>query len=328
MNKLSSCKSYQLADNFLKGSIGNTIVEISKNIDKYTVPYDNYDHIIKSMRSHRHPLSNMIVKSATTGEVRPILLMDPKNVRDKKIHFPSSILAFGSPTGSVSYVDISSGASYVRDSVDRATLLKIKEINLYAYLNLGFIDGHCKRHSSTLNGSSKFIKNVAIAYSRLFTRCIDRTYPISSNMERMSVALFLSAVFCIVTFFEKDVKDAINIAYSAGIGNKAIIESECKLVREGKFEFENIEEFLKLFEYEFDEYIKENTFTLRMVTDLWQKMYRPSSLFTIEHGASFVGMLIVSKNAPVGIFNDKSVKKATASQIDKIQEVLVSTFGK
>lgn len=324
MNKLSSCELFKLVDTSFKGTILKTIQSISDNVDKYTVETDHYEFMVKAMRSYKYPLSRLIVKSALDKEIVPILLLDPKNEKDGQIYLPSAITAISSGNGAKGYVDLSSRAKYVRDPRGNIQALKIKEIELYAYLQMSYLDIYLKRFSDVVDKSANLSKNVAVAYSRLFSKCIDRTFPISANAERYNVSIFLSAVYCLVQFFGRNIEDAKNIVFSSGICNRTEIESDCKLLIDDKFEFSNLTEFLAAYAYEFSDYIKEGTLTLRLMVNMFVKMYGANSYFALEHGATFINMILC---IPIGLYNDKFIAKSIKAQVDKINEVLVTTFA-
>lgn len=323
MNKLSSCKLFEMVDISFKGSLTKTLQKIAKNIDQYIIEPQYYDFFVKAMRVYKYPLSKLIIKSALTGEIRPLLLADPKDKKGDQIFLPSAIPTF-STVDNKGYVDISPRASYIRDNNGRVESLKIKEIDLYAYLNISFLELYLKKYSSIIDKSSIINSNIAIAYSRLFSRCIDRTFPISSSPEKFDVSIFLSSVFCLVQFFNHSIEDAINITFSSNISNKQEIESECKLLKENKLQFTNIEEFLSLYNYEFSDYIKEKTLTLRLVVNMFQKMYGANSWFALEHASTFFNMIL---STPIGLYNDKFISKTIKAQIDKINVALVTIFS-
>ena len=324
MNKLSSCQLFDFVNASFKGSIVKTIHNISDNIGKYTVESDKYDFMVKAMRSYKYPLSRLIVKSALDFEIRPMLLIEPKDLKDPQIPLPSAIGAISTSNGSMGFVDVSPRAKYVRDERGNILALKIKEIELYAYLQVAFIDTYLKKYSDIVDKSSSLAKNTAMAYSRLFSRCIDKTFPISANADRYAVSIFLSAVYCLVQFFGRSIEDAKNIVFSSGISNRVEIESDCRVLNDDKLKFTNLTEFLDVYAYEFSDYIKEGTLTLRLIVNLFVKMYGANSYFALEHGATFLNMIL---SVPIGLYNDKFIAKTIKAQVDKINEVLVTTFA-
>jgi len=324
MNKLSSCKLFEMVDKTFKGSIYSILKLISESIDKYTVETQYYDFMVKSMRSYKYPLTKFIVKSALTGEIRPLLLIEPKDTKEKAIFLPSAIPSFSTTDNKFGYVDISPRASYTRDNAGRIDSLKIKEIDLYAFLNIAFNELYLKKFSENIDKSSNINKNIAIAYSRLLTRCIDRTYPVSANTNTLNLSIFLTSIFPLVQFFNYSVEDAISFVFSTKISNKVEIEAECKLLKEGKLQFTNIEEFLKLYNYEFSDYMKPNSLSLRVIVNLFQRMYGANSWFALEHAGSFFNMIL---SVQIGLFNDKAINKTIKSQIDNINAALVSIFS-
>lgn len=324
MNKLSSCKLFEMVDKSFKGSLLKTLVEVSKNINKYIIDFNNYDYIVKSMRTYKYPLSKLIVKSTLLGEIKPILLADPKNEKDKQIFLPSAMPTFNTVDNKYGYVDISPRAGYIRNKLKQIEVLKVKEIDLYAYLNMAFNNLYLNRYSSIINKSHIVNVNIATAYSRLFSRCVDRTYPISASLEKFNVSIYLSAVFCLVQFFDYSIKDASNIVFSSKISNKAEIESDCKVLKEGKLNFKDIEEFLSLYNYEFSDYIKRNSLNLRMMVNMFQKMYGANSWFALEHSITFFNMILAT---PIGLFNDKFISKTIKAQVDKVNNALVTIFS-
>lgn len=325
MNKLSDCELFKMVDKNFKGSLLGTLQEIAQNVDKYVVETEHYDFIVRSMRSYKYPLSKLIVKAALKGEIKPLLLIEPKDIKDKAIYLPSAIPSFSTVGGKVGYVDISHRAAYTRNKLNTIESLKIKEIDLYSFLNMAFIDAYCKRYDSIINKSNVICKNVATAYSRLFSRCIDRTYPIAANHERFNVSIFLSAIFCLVNFFQYKIEDAKNLIFSSGISNRADMETNCRVLIEDKLEFSNINEFLDIYSYEFEDYIKKGSLNLRMAVNLFQKMYGANSWFALEHAGTFFNMILAT---PIGLYNDKFISKTIKAQIDNINKALVTTFSK
>jgi hypothetical protein len=280
--------------------------------------------MVKSMRTYKYPLSKMIVKSALLGEIRPVLLNEPKDKSDKSFFLPSAIPAFCTSDLKTGYVDISPRASYVRSEYGKIEAIKIKEIDLYAYLNIAFNELYLKKYADVIDKSSVINKNIAISYSRLFTKAINRTFPIGANIEKYNVSIFLSAIFCLVRFFNYNIDDAKNVVFSSGMCNKAEIESFCKVLKEDKLYFSDIDEFLKIYNYEFNEYIKQDSLTLRLVVNMFQKMYGANSWFALEHAASFFNMCLSTN---IGLYNDKLILKTIKQQIDKVNEALVAIFS-
>ena len=324
MNKLSSCELFKLVDDSFKNTIVKTIVDISENISKYTIPFEMYDYLVKNMRSYKYTLSKLVVKSSLSQEIVPLILIDPKNSKDNQIFLPSAIATICNKDGSKGYVDLSPRAKYNRNEKGIAESIKLKEIDLYTYLQMSFIDLYLKKQSGTVNGSAALAKQTAVAFSRLFSRCIDRTYPISANTNRFNVSLFLSAVYCLVVFFERDIEDAKNIVFSSGISNRAEIESDCRVLINNKLNFTNLTEFLAVYGEEFEDYIKEGSLTLRYIVNMFTKMYGANSYFALEHGASFMNMILC---IPIGIYNDKFITKSIKAQTDKIEEILLTIFS-
>ena len=324
MNKLSSCELYEMVNASFKGSFTTTLESISKNIDKYIVETKYYDFMVKSMRSYKYPLSKLIVKSALNGEIRPLLLQDPKDQKDPQIFLPSAIPTFSTSNGVNGYVDISPRSSYTRDSLKNIDALKIKEVELYAYLQMAFLDAYLRRFNTVIDSSSIIVRNVAAAYSRLFSRCIDRTFPISANPDRFNVSVYLSALFCLVQFFGKTIHEANNIIYASKISERSQIESDCKIHKENKIVFTNLTEFLAIYSYEFSDYIKEGSLSIRLMVNMFQKMYGANSWFALEHAGTFFNMIL---SIPVGLFNDKYIAKTIKAQVDKINGALVTTFS-
>lgn len=324
MNKLSSCKIFEMVDKTFKGSILGTMVEIASTIDKYIVNIDLYEYMVKSMRTYKYPLSKLIVKSALLGEIKPIILNEPKDKTDKVHYFPSAIPTLCTSDLKTGYVNISPRASYVRDERGNIESLKMKEIDLYAYLNMAFNEVYLKRYADIIDKSAVINKNIAICYSRLLTKAINKTFPIGANIEKYNVSIFLTSVFCLVKFFNYTVDDAKDIIFSSGICNKAEIETECKLLKEDKLYFSDIIEFLKLYNLEFDEYIPKESLTLRLVVNLFQKMYGANSWFAIEHAGSFFNMCLSTN---IGLYNDKLILTTIKQQVDKVNGALVNIFS-
>lgn len=324
MNKLSDCELFQLVDKHFRGSIVKTLKKLSENVNKYVVEKQHYDFMVKSMRSYRYPLSKLVVKSSMMGEIKPMLLNEPKDKKDDPIYLPSTIPTMSSSNGVFGFVDISPRASYTRNNMKQVESLKMKEIDLYAFLQMAFLEAYLKRYSSMIDRSNAICKNVAIAYSRLFSKCIDRNFPISSKIETFNVSIFLSSVFCLVNFFDYRIKDAINFVFSSKICDKSEIESECKVLREDKLNFKNLSEFLEMYNYEFD-VIKDKSLKLRTVVNMFQKMYGANSWFGLEHAGTFFNMILA---VPIGFYNDKYISKTVKAQVDKINKALVTTFSK
>jgi len=324
MNKLSTCELFTMVDSSFKGGLLNIIKEAAESIDKYSVDYVIYDYMIKSMRTYKYPLSKHIVKAASKGEIRPLILADPKDGKDKQLFLPSAIATFSSSDLKTGYVDISPRGGYNRDKLGRVETLKIKEIDFYAYLNMAFLDLYLKKYSAIIDKSTTINKNIAIAYSRLFSRCIDRTYPISANPEKFEVSIFLSAVFSLVNFFGYTIEDAKNLVFSSGISKKSEIESDCKVLTQEKLQFTNLTEFLQVYGYEFSDYIKDGSLNIRMMVNLFQKMYGANSWFALEHSITFFNMIL---SVPIGLYNDKYISKTIKAQVDNVNVSLASIFS-
>lgn len=325
MNKLSSCELFAFVDkSFVKMSIRETIEHINKNIDKYSVELPMYDHIVKMMRSYKYPLTKLVVNSALSREIIPLLLADPKNKKDDQIILPAAICTISAGDGSRGYVDITPRAKYNRDKFDNVDSLKIKEVELYNYLQMSFIDTYTKRYMDVIDKSREIIKNVAIAYSRLLTRCISRKYPIIAEENRGVVSIYLTALFCIKTFFNMSTEDASNLIFSSGICNKATVYNDCKAMRDNKLEFTNLSSFLEVYTYEFDDYIKEGQLTLRSITSMYTGMYGANTFFALEHCTSFINIIL---GIPIGLYNDRFITETIKAQVEKINNTLLQLFS-
>ena len=324
MNKLSTCELFKIVDDSFKGTIVSTLKNISDNLDKYIVDPIYYDFTVKSMRSYKYPLSKLIVKSALDGTIKPLLLVEPIVESNDPIFLPSAIPTMSSVNGGIGYVDISPRAKYVRNNLRKVDSLKINEIDLYAFLQMAYLDSQLKKHASVIDKSGVIVKNVAMCYSRLFSKCIDRSFPISANPDRFNVSLYLSAVYCLVSFFGYTITDASNIIFSSGISNRNEIESDCRLLLENKLQFTNLSEFIKLYNYEFDQYIKEDSLSIRLLVNMFQKMYGANSWFALEHSITFFLMIL---SVPIGFYNDKIISKTIKAQVDRINNALLVTFS-
>ena len=320
MNKLSSCLSFIAVDEKFK--ILDLLKKISTNVDRYLIDRTLYDHLLKSMSSYKYPLSKQILKKAIAGEIRPVLLKDPVDPKVEGIMLPGQIPSFGK--GDMSFVNISPKAAYVRNKVGGIDALNVKEMNLYAFLQMAYLNLNFRKFGDKINSNIVVCKNTAIAYSRMFSRCIDRLYAINATTESQEVSLFLTAVFALVTFFEYSVDNAVSFAFSSKISDKSNVEPNCKLLREGKLDFKNIEEFISLYNYEFDEYIKAGTLNLRSVVNLFQKMYGVNTYFGIEHAETFLTVIL---SPHIDYYNDKFVSDKTKSQADNIATALSGIFG-
>jgi len=275
------------------------------------------------MTSYKYPLSKLILKSALAGEIKPVLLKDPVDPKGKPIFFPSQIPAIVMG-GNVGFVNISPKASYVRNKLNNIEALNVKEINLYAFLQMAYLELNFRKHSEKINKSNPVTKNTAIAYSRMFSRCIDRTYSINANLEAQSLSLFMGQVFALVTFFDYSIEEAINFTFSSKMSERDVIEHDSRLLREGKFSFNNIEEFISLYNYELDAYIKSGTLNLRSVVNLWQKMYGANSWFGIEHAGTFLTTIL---SPHIDYYNDKFISTITKTQADNISSALATIFS-
>jgi len=279
------------------------------------------------MNSYKYPLSKLILKSAISGEIKPVLFKDPVSVKVQQVFFPSqipSIVMSGTGGGMIGFVNISPKASYVRNKLDKIEGLNIKEINLYAFLQMAYLDLNFRKHGTKMDNSNPVTKNTAIAYARMFTKCIDRTYSINANIESQNMSLFLAQVFCLVTFFNYTIPDAVNFTFSSKISERSDIEDKCRLLREGKLQFSNIEDFISLYNYELEEYIKSGTLNLRSVVDLWQKMYGSNSWFGIEHAGTFLTTILCPH---IDYYQDKYISTITKSQADNISTALQTIFS-
>ena len=324
MNRLSSTLIFTRLNESANNKLVESITKMNSNIKEYMVPYDFYEHLIKGMRTYRYSMSRLVVKSAESKEIRPILLQDPLNKNTKPIILPTPLNVLGNGTNS--FADTSLVAKFTRDHDKRATAFDVNEIDLYTLLFGAFLDLNLTKYSNGLKRNNNFILQLALAYARMFTRCIDKTYPISGKDDgSYAISIYLAGVYAISTFFEMKPTEASSILLSKGIVDRNIVQSKCKAFRSNKLEFKNIEEFLELYNEEFSHIIKKGDLKLRTFVSMYQKMFGANSFFAIEHGSSFLRMIL---SPSIGLYNDRMIDKSTVGPKDKIEEILSQAFAK
>jgi len=342
MNSIRTTKVFEPVNKIFK--LQESILNPSFSLDPYIVDYEMYDFILKTFRGYKFPLAKKIVEYGQSQMLIPLTLSDPKVSKAKIIMHPSSIPTFlkiNNKKQSISYVDTSPKASYLRNKVTGGIeYYKIDERCFFAYMQMALLNKIFTDYSSTFEHNVNFAKLVAEIYAYLLQRSISSIYPVTSSVEDAEALMYLCAIYCLQNFFNYSIEKAkANALTLRGVNRLTIVnnchyynyaeddnidmrpELEHKGLGDGKTKIYPIDIFVNILSAEFP-YIKSGRMEARTLLERYSTMYGQNSAFAVEHFFSFINMIFTS-DLKVNLYTDLLIQKAAETYTEDLHKMVL-----
>lgn len=296
-------------------------------LQNYSYDQEDYAHNYHAVSLKKYPLTPIILKLAKESKIRLFNFSDPKTSVLKAVVVPSSLMGFAvtnpkDPREVISFINAVNRAAYQRiKGSDEPTNLKLDELSLYAYLQMGAASYICKKYDADLTNSGQFAADVAEVYANMMSKVINIQYPISGDMKKYDVLKFLTALYCLQVMFGYESDRAISTAFLMKNIEKKDILLECQTLANEEVEMRTIMDLVTVIENEFS-FIKKGSISFRSLATGFASTFGGTSLMAIEYSQYFINMLLcVSCGA--NLFNDKMIKSVCPKRnLDNILKML------
>ncbi len=278
LKSLSSTYLYKFYDKTVHFS--DTIVKLTKD-SKVLGDEELIDYISSFERRYSFSLKQKIIEDYRSGRVKLLYC-------DKQYKLPTTLPAYLMNTGNgiVTCVNLSNNMTVTKNN-----LYNIDYKTLFGYMQLGSTLAICYQKYSYLKNKSSLIKLGVYAYSKLFTKVLNRIFSLSITPGKSDTILYLSGMFFLVNMLGRDEE-------SLQTSNKSYALANCnqanKLVIDdyiSKFQtedFKDIDTFLQAIA----KYIPGmETLDTRQFVSNYISQYGPSMLLGIEYLPYFFGNL-------------------------------------
>ncbi len=292
---------------------------IAKN---FSIDKDLIETQILQVKSFKYPLLKYILESFKKKEIGLILLSESKDPSVKPLEkFPTSIGAFKLADG-VNYANTSSKASYIwNGGKTEVTGLRLTDREFYSYMQSAFVFMLMTKYDARLSSNLPFLKDMTEIYVLMFTKFIDKSYPISNDRETLAGLMYLVAKFFLeyavgisgdrVTSVIKQIRFIDKSVLDISLGDPSDIPTI------GSFE-----EFIAVIQKYFP-HLRDGSMNKRQLLYKYTSMYGANAIFAIENPFSFINM-IFSANMRVGLFSDRGIDAMAANYVDKIEKTLAA----
>jgi hypothetical protein len=327
MNSLSGIKAFEA---YKESTLGRDLSVLSDPAltEKYVVPTHLYDFYGNIFKGYKSPLAKHVVKQSQRGAIALVNYAEPLEVTSRtpvfNVHYLTSFIT-KSGGKLVSYSNIASKAGYNRNKfTNEIEDLKIAERELYAFLELAATNLLFSTKTASFEGSTKFPKLVAELYSTMLARCVNKTFPISAERDKMIVLNFLAALFCLQVMFGFDQQKSVDTALTLRNVEKDVVKFTCRgyLAKDDTLAMANIADFIRCFEHEFD-FIKKGSLGEAALLQMYTKMYGSRAIFAVEHFFSFWTMILMG-NHRIGLYNDLFVDGMAKNYLKDLLIIMAS----
>lgn len=346
MNPVNTTRNWEFINKVY--SLQENVVNPAFSLEPYIVDYELYEFYPKLFKSFKYPLNKNIIAAIESQTVIPLLLGDPKDVGDKMIAHGAVYPSFMRKRGKsiVSFVDISTKAKYARNKITKGieALDNITERDFYAFMQMGYLNKVFYDNANAFKYNLKFTKLVAEIYAYMMQKVISSVYPVTATVQDAEILTYLCAVFCFQNFFDYDMEKARESALSLKGVTKSNIVNNChyylyeesdlldmrsslqtKQPENEKERIYPIDKFVNILTLEFP-YIKSGKVQTRTIFDRYMSMYGANSLLAVEHGFSFINM-IMTATMRINLFTDLLIEKAAGSYVDNLQKIILATIA-
>lgn len=326
MNRLSSTMMYSLMKDTPIFKDISTVMN-PKNIGKYKVDKVWFEHYLKIFKGYKYPLAKAVIELAEKEKIILINAGDPEDITvpvyNLQPFVPATVLK--TTEGVTCCVNVSHRAKYIRNKVSgEIESFKLSERELYTFLQTAASCYILNTKEDDLTNNTKFAKTCAELYTSILSRCINKTYPISSEREQMIVLNFYCAIYCLQVMFGYDEEKAIAYAYTLKNVDKSIVETNCKLINESLV-MKDMNDFIRIVEEEF-EYIRKGSITYRNLLLMFNKMYGQNSFFAMEHFFSFLTM-VQQSSMRIGMYADAQLDNVVKPYLKDIETLIMTAYN-
>lgn len=323
MLELHETSSFKLVDNAL-----NIRKKLSTDLSLYTIERRHIDRFIPDMRGFKYVLTKGVMDSYTKGEIIPVLMAEGKDIRTPPILFPTSIRSWTNRDKTSVYIDFSHSARYIREKTDKSVIhsLKMTVNDMFASLELAYLNLYIKKHETSLLFSKEFLKNSTMAYAKLFVKVLDRYYPITTNPDKYNAAVFLISYYFLKNLVKLSDDRVLKLLLSFPGMSEDVIITNCKAYRAKDLDWADFDTFLKTLEKELSLFIKEGSLNERSVSNMYVKQYGESAFFAIQNVSAFIQTICIA-SLGVGFYNDKMVTKIIEKEIKGLESAMIKIFS-
>lgn len=295
---------------------------LSGNLEPYRVPKEYYSHFFVTFRNYRHSLAKYVLDNLKSERIIPIIFRDPIQPAEKiTIPYPICTFLKMEEKTIVSYVDLSEQAKFFRDKSNsrETTGLNIDELFFYSYCQTAALNLILKDYSAKIL-NTKIPKLVSELYSIMLTKCIDAKYSISINRTNTDILRYLCASYCLQHMFEMDSARASKMALDSKLLDKESVIQNSKVILREQFEMKTIMDFVNYIMVEFPT-VKKGALPFRTLVLIYNKMYGYNTSFSLEHGFSFINMILTSR-MQLKFFSDMYINKVADRYSREIEKSL------
>lgn len=278
LRSLSGTYLYKYYDKTVHFS--ETIVKLTRD-SKVLGDEELSEFITAFERRYSFSLKPKILEDYRAGRVKLLYC-------DKNYKLPTTVPAYLMNTGKgiVTCVNLSNNMT-----VNRNGLYSMDFKALFGYMQLGSILALCYQKYSYLKNKVNIIKLGSYAYSKLFTKIINKMYTLNITPGKSDTIVYLSSMFFLVNLMGRDEESlqTINKSYAlanCNQANKLIIDDYVM-----KFDTEDFADLNKFLEA-IAKYIPGmEDLDLRQFISNYISQYGPSMLLAVEYLPYFFGNL-------------------------------------
>ena len=355
MNSLTTTKIYQKMDPIFK--LTSIIKNENNKLNQYVIDREHYDYLIQIAKTFRFDLSKMVVKELESGNLKPIFLQDPKEFGGPVIKYPTSISSILIPDTNkkgniIGLFDVSTNGIYERNPATKEIIsfTMNPERSFYACAQRAFISRFVALGGLSLNTNILFVKLVSSIYARVFSVALSGQLGGSSKGDWMQRINYISLVFALQNFFGYDMEKARNYAFAFQSVDKAYIIENSKYYANFGLSNPNILDmsqqgidknfaintkdkkptsidiFISIISKEFSD-MRRDPLQYRGILDIFTRRYGSNSALAIEHGESFLNMVITS-TLKTGFYNDLAVNQQTEPFMADLFKCIIDIYAR
>lgn len=310
MNSLDSTIQYELG---IK-KLFNLEELLSKDLSDYKVNKELYSFYLPIFKNMKHIYAKALTVLLEKDIIEPYIFADPIS-SNKKILLPyalNSFLKIDKKTKKIiSCLDLSLKSRFLRDSSSSKapTALTLNEMEFYTLSNIATIKYFAKIKEQQILYSKKFREVFAGSYAILAARCFNTKFGIANDMESVDVLRYHLVMFVLNSMMglspEKAFESAKTMRTTFKIAN---VEEYSKTLVLGELDHSNFNKVIELLEKDFN-HIRKGSLQFRNFVYAWSNMFGPNASLAIEHGDSFLIMVIISK-LKMKFYNDRFIIKS------------------
>jgi hypothetical protein len=276
LKKLTELYLFDLSDK--KNHLKENMLRVVLNVDK--VPMEKLDDYFKLFqRRLNYQMKNKVISEVTNGNVVPVF--NPDGIR-----IPTFLPCYLMNTAvkPIAIVNLSNDATMTKNGE-----LEIDNRTLFALLQSGTILRECLLNWNKISISNSVIaQEGCVAFSKLFTKILDKMYAINLDGMRSDIVRFITAKFFLLFHLQKSEGEVVNsTAYRAVINNTTRTTIfNC----DSSFSEDAYSSIAKLIE-NMASLPGLNGLTFRKFIQEWMNMYNSSTILALEYFPLFCHMV-------------------------------------